>query len=642
MTRPFGDFLTFVRRILLLYLVWMLARMGFYIGNIELTGPVTWAEFPSLLKGALLFDSASIFYINGPFLLFSLLPFRFRQQKGYQRFLWVLFVVVNSLGLMIDLADIFYYPFKLGRIASDDAHFLTNGNFGLLVLSFLKDYWYAVLGWIALGALLGFGFRKLGYRPTLIRSNIAYGISQTALLAIAGFFAVFMIRGGNLSGATYPINLSDAGLYASPAQAGLVLSNPFCVIRTAGDSFSYPEYFPEEELDAIFSPVHPPADSSRMRVPGRPNVMLIILESFGTAHIKALSDGFAPDAPGFTPFLDSLIGVGYSFRNAYHNGSRSLDALPSLWASIPTFKRQFLSMPQSVAAYHALPQVLAEQGYTPAFLHGAVRESMSFQAFGRTVGVERFWSQEDYEAEYGGGDFDGKWGIWDHRFFPFAAEKMNTLPQPFFATMFSLSSHHPYILPAGFDDGRYPQGALPIQHMIAYSDDALRRMFAQMAGYDWFENTIFVLTADHGSGADHEKYRKVPYNFAVPLLFYSPGGMIPVGSDDRPAGHIDLMPTLLGILGYDKPYFAFGRDLFADPMAGRTMNYMGAFNTIADSLVYLFNEQDFVEIFDYRTDPLQTRDLSGDFPADNTDMRWTKAFIQQYYRHLKNRDYTAE
>jgi len=643
MNRPFGDFLTFTLRVLFLYVIWMACRVGFYFYNIELTGPVGWAELPSLLHGALIFDSASIFYINGPFLLLSLLPFRFRRRSGYQRVLLWLFVAVNSAGLLVDLADVFYYPFKLGRIASDDAHFLTNGNFGLLILAFLKDYWYAVLGWAALGALLWWGFKKIGYRPTVIRNHAVYYASQTVLLALAGFFAVFMIRGGNLSGATYPVNLSDAGLYAPPAKTALVLSNPFCVIRTAGDSFTAPEYYPEVELDAIFNPVHAPSDSSVMRLKGTPNVVLVVLESFASAHIKALSDQFPTDAPSFTPFLDSLIGGSYVFINAYHNGSRSLDALPSLWASIPTFKRQFLSMPQSVAPYHALPACLAERGYTSAFLHGAVRESMSFQAFGRMVGVEHFRSQEDYEAARGTGDFDGKWGIWDHAFFPYAAEQIGTLPEPFFATLFTLSSHHPFILPEGFDDGRYPEGALPIQHMIAYSDDALRRMIGQMAGYDWFKNTIFVFTADHGSGADNEKYRKVPYNFAVPLLFWSPGGLIPAGVDSRPAGHIDLMPTLLGMLGYDRPYFAFGTDLFAvDPAPRRTINYMGAFNTIADSTVYVFNDRDFVEVFDYRVGLLSDRNLAAEYTDDNADMRWTKAFVQQYYRHLKNRNYTAE
>lgn len=636
------DFLTFVVRILFLYVIWMLCRVGFYLANIDLTGAITWAEFPLLLKGALIFDSGSIFYINLPFLFFSLIPFRFRARKGYQTFLLWLFVVVNSLGLVINLADIFYYPFKLGRIASDDFHFITNGNFGLLLLSFMKDYWYGFLGWIGLGALLWFGFKKIGYRPTVIRNNIVYYLSQTALLVVAAVFAVVMIRGGNMSAATYPINISDAGLYASPTKSGMILSNPFAVIRTSSDSFHYPEYYPEEELSEIFTPIHQPGDSSLMRVEGRPNVMLIILESFATPHIKALSDQFPVEAPSFTPFLDSVIRESYTFRNGYHNGSRSLDALPSLWASIPTFKRQFLAMPQSMAPFHALPECLKEMGYATAFMHGAVKESMSFQAFGKTVGVEHFWSQEDYEALYGKKDFDGKWGIWDDRFFPFIADRVNELPQPFFATMFSLSSHHPFQLPAGFENRGYPEGALPLHRMMAYSDEALRHMFERMAQNDWYENTIFVFTADHGSGADNEKYKQVPYNFGVPIVFYSPGGLMGKGADERPAGHIDLMPTLLGMLGYEKSYFAFGEDLFADSGAGRTMNYMGAFNTIADSLVYIFDEHNFVEIYDYRTDPLQQHNLAPDFEADDASMRWTKAFIQQYYKHVKERTYVVK
>ncbi len=618
MTRPFGDFLTFVWRILFLYAIWMGCRAGFYLYNMELLGPIAWDDIPTLLKGSLIFDSASIFYLNGPFLLLSLLPFRFRQRIGYQRILLLVFVIVNALGLVVNLADIFYYPFKLGRIAADDAHFLTEAHFGRLAAGFLTEYWYAALAWIALGALLWLGFKKIGYRPTVIRSNTAYYASQTALLALAGFFAVFMIRGGTLSGATYPINLSDAGLYASPQQAGLVLSNPFCLIRSSGEGIEYPVYFPEDQLDAIFSPVHAP-DSSRMRVAGTPNVMLIVLESFGTAHIKSLSTEFSAEDQSLTPFLDSLVGAGFTFRNAYHNGNRSLDALPSLWGSIPSFRRPFLTLPQSVATYHALPQILTEIGYTTAFGHGAVRESMSFQAFGRMTGVERFWSQEDYEAGHGRGDFDGKWGIWDHAFLPFITQKINELPEPFFATVFSLSSHHPFVLPAGYDDGRYPQGTMPIHKMIAYSDDALRQMFAQIAEYEWFDNTIFILTADHGSGADNEKYRGVPGHFAVPLLFYSPGGLIPRGSDERPAGHIDLMPTLLGMLGYEKPVFAFGQDLFAaDSAARRTINYLGgSFNAITDSGTYLFDGHAF----------------SPEPPE--ADERWTKAFIQQYYRHLR-------
>lgn len=637
--RPVGDFLTFLFRLLFLYLLWGLCRVGFYFANADIIGAISWSEVPLLLKGAFIFDSASIFYINLPFLLFSLLPFRFRSDARYQKILMWLFVAVNAAGLAINIADILYYPYKLGRIASDDFHFVTGSNFGTLMWGFLMEFWYAVIAWAGLGFLLWYVFRKIRYRPTEIRNNVAYYVSQTAILVITGTFAIVMIRGGTLSRATFPLNLSDAGLYAAPSKTALVQSNPFAVIRTNGISFSYTEYFPEEELDAIFSPVRKPSDSC-MKVEGTPNIMLIILESFGSAHIKALSDRFDDDDPGYTPFLDSLIAEGYIFRNAYQNGNRSMDALPSLLASIPSFKHQFLGMSQSNAHYHALPECMKEMGYSTAFFHGAVRQSMSFVAFGRMAGIEHFRSQEDYEAVFGKNDFDGMWGIWDHKFLPYAADMAGELQQPFFATLFTLSSHHPFVLPAGFE-ARYPEGNIPMHRMIAYSDDALRQMFTRMAGNEWFDDTIFVITGDHGSGADNEKYNKTPYNYSVPLLFYSPGGLIPQGSDDRVAGHIDLMPTLLGILGYDRDHFAFGRDLFADETPPRTVNYVGTFNTITNNRLYMFNKKEFTGLYDYCEDPMHEHNLIADDTDENDDMIWTKAFLQQYYRHIRERSYTV-
>lgn len=640
--KPFGDFLTFVYRILLLYILFMVCRAVFYFYNAELIGPLSWAEVPRLLKGSLIYDSASIFYINIPFLFLSLLPFRFRARAGYQKMLLWLFVVVNGLGLALNLADVFYYPYKLAPIASDDLHFTTNGNFGSLMWSFAGDFWWGFVLLAALVFLLWWGFRKIVYRPAIIRNNIVYFISQSLLLIFSAVMAIILIRGGNISKATYPINISDASLYASPEKTGLVVSNPFALIRTLSRSVTYLEYFPEDELEKIYTPIHKPdvQDSIHIRIEGRPNVMVIILESFASAHIKALSDQFAEDDPSYTPFLDSLIAEGYIFRNAYHNGTRSIDALPTLWASIPSFKTQFLSLPQSSAQMYPLPQIFKDRGYSTAFLHGAVKESMSFVAFGKKSGVDNFVSREEYEEAHGRGDFDGKWGIWDHKFLLFAAQQLNELPRPFFATMFTLSSHHPYLLPEGFE-GRYPEGNMPIHKMIAYSDDALRNFFRQLSQYDWFDNTLFIITADHGSGSDNEKYLKVPYNFAVPLLFYIPNGSLR-GESNRVAGHIDLKPTLLGLVNYEKPYFAFGNDLFSPESERFTMNYMGAFNAITDSVVYIFNEREVAGAYNYITDPLQKNNFASEVADDDSLLRHTKAFIQQYYKHVKERDFLAQ
>ena len=106
---------------------------------------------------------------------------------------------------------------------------------------------------------------------------------------------------------------------------------------------------------------------------------------------------------------------------------RSIDAMPAIWASIPSYNKNFMRLPQSQAEYHAMPRILDSLGYTTAFMHGASRGSMSFAAFGAMAGIERFVWREDYEHLHGPADFDGKWGIWDDKFLPFALDNIDSL-----------------------------------------------------------------------------------------------------------------------------------------------------------------------------------------------------------------------
>lgn len=141
----------------------------------------------------------------------------------------------------------------------------------------------------------------------------------------------------------------------------------------------------------------------------------------------------------YSPFLDSLSTEGILFTNAYHNGIRSMDALPSIWGSIPTFKKPFLSLPQSTAPTYTLPTMLNEMGYTTTFMHGGVRESMGFVAFSKKNGVNHTYSLDEYEQERGGDDYDGHWGIWDDKFMDYAADKIIELPKPLFTTIVTLT-----------------------------------------------------------------------------------------------------------------------------------------------------------------------------------------------------------
>ncbi|MFI3240431.1 MAG: LTA synthase family protein, partial [Bacteroidales bacterium] len=275
-----------------------------------------------------------------------------------------------------------------------------------------------------------------------------------------------------------------------------------------------------------------------------------------------------------------------------------------------------------------LPTILNKLGYTTTFMHGGVRASMSFVAFSKKNGISRTFSLEEYEQERGKGDYDGSWGIWDHKFVDYAADKIIEMPKPLFTTIFSLSSHSPFKLPDDYS-GEVVEGTMPIHKTIRYTDGVLRDFFAKLSREPFYDNTLFIITADHSSGGDSEKFRKVPHSFSIPIIFYKPNSTLK-GEISEVAGHIDIMPTLVAALGYNEPYFGFGRDLFAQQDSTTTpftINYFGgAFNIVTDSTTYLFNERDIISTI-------------GAQRNDTTTQNRAKALIQQYYTHIKNMNF---
>lgn len=601
-----NSFILLIIRIALLYVIMGICRLLFYFYNADLMASVSWSALFPILKGSFIFDSASIFYVNILFVFLSLIPFYFRESNVWQHFLGFIFALTNGIAILINLCDVFYYPYKLARIAGDDLRYLKEGIFTKL----LVEYWWGVALVILFMILLyyiGFVLIRVRRSRHLISSKPFFYISQTAVVVFCTVMAVIAIRGFNVSKASFPITVSDATNYVEPKYADLILSNPFSLIRTAGHGLREPKFTSIE----TYSPIKQ-VDSIAYDTRGM-NIMLFVLESFGSAHIKSISGG---SAQSFTPFLDSLFQHGTLFVNAYQSGGRSIDAMPAIWGSIPSFKQNFLSLPQSQSKYHALPEILSKMGYTTSFMHGSVSTSMSFKAFGLMAGVKNFTFREDY----GDGDFDGKWGVWDHKFLPFAESRMNELKEPFFNTLFTLSSHHPFLIPSGFEN-KYPKGEEPIDETIAYTDDALRRFFAQAKNEKWYNNTLFIITADHGSGGGDEKWKTAPYSHRVPLFFFTPNGIIPAEKIEKTVGHVDIMPTILSMMHYDKPFFSFGENIYSDK-AGFAANYSkGLYNIMTDSTFYQLDDNGF-------TTPVNDEKI--------------KAYLLSYYKHIKERRFTAE
>ena len=621
-----------VWRIVLLYAVLMLCRTAFYLYNAAVLGPLTWAEAWPLLAGALKFDTASVVYADGVFILLSLLPLPLRERRWYRAVLFWYYVAVNAvLVVATNLADTVYFRYTQKRFTADEIFFADNDNSLQLVGKFMAENWYLVLLWIALTALLAWGYRRRVREEGIFSRGWAYYIGNTVIFAAAAGLSVTGMRGG-MTRMTRPITLSNATLYtADSGKANLILSNPFCILRTIGSagSVKYKKHFAPEELARRFTPVHQPADSAAVNLAGR-NVVVFIMESMSAEHSAYLCPEVYADreVKGFTPFLDSLMQNGLVFKRMYANGTRSIQAMPSVLGSIPSFRTPFVLMPQSLGESRQLPAMLADKGYATLFFCGSEHGSMGFGAYARSAGVERLVSREDYEARHGTGDFDGYWGIWDEPFLQFMGEELAVTPEPFFATLFTLSSHHPFVVPEQYA-ATLPDGYTRIHKGVAYDDQAFRRFFHRFGGEEWFRRTIFVFVADHVSSEKFaEKTRSYPGNMHIVGFIHTPDGALQ-GEVREVTQQLDIMPTVLGLTSNTEPYFAFGRDVLNEPQRPRwSVSYDGKFRALTD---------DGAVVLDDSGTEVQECPAT---PAADSLMQSFRALIQQYYSHIERKSYT--
>ena len=616
-----------MRRLALLYGVMMICRIIFAVYNASLLGSYSLSEAWPLLCGSLKFDTASLIYADGLFIVLMLLPLHLRTKGWYQKILLGYYVGVNALLVVAtNLADVVYFHYTQKRFTADEVFFAENDNSAMLVGKFMGENWYLVLVFVALTALLYWGYGRKIEMKSMLRAGWAYYVVSTAILVVAAGLSIAALRGG-FTRMTRPITLSNATLYTpESAKANLILSNPFCILRTAGSGgkIRYVKTFSQEELPRYFTPRHEAPDSVAVDLKGR-NVMIFIMESMSAEHSAYLAPEVYRDCEqkGFTPFLDSLMQSGLCFRQMYANGTRSIQAMPSVLGSMPSFKVPFVLMAQSLGASRQLPAILKDMGYETAFFCGSSAGSMGFGAYARSAGVERLVSREDYEQRHGTQDFDGYWGIWDEPFLQFAGEELSKMKQPFFASLFTLSSHHPFVVPEKYADV-LPDGYTKIHKGVAYDDLAFRRFYERFSEEEWFQRTLFVFVADHVSSEKFaEKTKTYPEAYHIIGLMHTPDGALQ-GEINDITQQADVMPTVLGLIGNSEPYFAFGRDVLNEKDRPKwAVAYDGQFR--AHSL------QGDVQYDDERADAAHI--------GQDTLQNRLKALVQQYYQHVEQKSY---
>jgi phosphoglycerol transferase MdoB-like AlkP superfamily enzyme len=619
-------------RLLLVMLLFTLCRVGFYIFNMSFFPDMTLGNFLWLLWGGLQFDLTAMLYVNTLHILLMIIPFDFRFRYGYQEFVRYVFFITNGAALAANVSDFIYYKFTLRRTTADVfRQFENEQNIGGLFFRFLVDYWYAVIFWIVLIVLMVKIYNTIRIWGPQMKSRTMYYMSGFFALPLITFFIIAGIRGG-FRHSTRPITLSNAGEFVSdPRDISIVLNTPFSLIRTVGKTkVQKAAYFESSIVDSIYTPVHTPADTSALV---KHNVVVIILESFSREFFGALNRDRNNGAyRGYTPFLDSLIVHSKTFSNAFANGRKSIDALPSVMTSIPSLGVPYFLSPYSGNKINSLASLLEAEGYHTSFFHGAPNGSMGFNAFMNLAGVDHYYGMDEYDND---DDFDGLWGIWDEHFLQFYADELNSFPEPFMSSFFSVSSHHPFEIPEQYRD-KFKGGPLPIHRCIQYTDYALRRFFEKASSMPWYKNTLFVITADHtSSNIQYPEYRTAWGFYAIPLIFFKPDNSL-AGMEAEIVQQTDIMPSVLGYLHYKKPYVGFGRDIFDDASKPLAFNYKdNTYQLFEDDHVLTFDGTRSVGLYNFETDPLMQENLLEKNPETVTRMETRiMAVIQQYNNRM--------
>jgi phosphoglycerol transferase MdoB-like AlkP superfamily enzyme len=640
MKKFFGNiYVVTAYRILLVVLLFSLCRIGFFLFNYRMFPGIPLSQFGSILKGGVVFDISAIVYINILFILFSIIPFDFRYEKGYQKIMAWLFYITNGVAVAMNGMDFVYYRF-IGKRATADVFgtFSNEDNLVKLFFRFLADYWVATLFTISLWFLMVYLYRKVNPVRPQVKHKVLYFIFNFLMIPVAIALVIGAARGGYRH-STRPITISNAARYVNnPRDVAIVLNTPFSIFRTYGKkSLVKYNFFSEEELKKQYNVHYYPEPGKQFSAQ---NVVIIILESFAREYIGALNSGLEGGKyEGYTPFIDSLIQNGLTFDVSIANGRKSIDAMPSILASIPSLETPYTISHYANNQIDGLPSLLKKKGYYSAFFHGAPNGSMGFDSFAKLAGFDDYFGLDQYPEKT---DFDGVWGVWDEPFFQFFASKLNGFKQPFLASIFSVSSHHPFEVPAKYK-GKFRKGPAPIVEVVGYTDFALKELFETISSQPWFNNTLFVITADHTNESVHKEYQNDFGAFCVPVIFYKPGSDLR-GMKKRIAQQVDIMPSVLSYLGYDEEFIAFGNNLFDDNSDSFAFNTSGnTYHIYMDDHILEMTDLNPVALFNYKNDIFLENNIIDKEPGVKKKMEdKLKAIIQTYNSRLIDNNMTIK
>lgn len=560
----------------LLMVTMTILRFAFMILNWDTFSSASVPELSlSFLIGAK-FDLHVIFLLIGVFFLALHVPGSRRTALVLARkLLWLplfLFLPVTALSIL----NMHYYS-EAGRHLSYEIAFVVGESYDLKAsLKMIAQYRLSMVVLLLLSIVLIIAWRMILKRLWNSERTTEAKV-EVIWLILYLFFFILGLRGTVVG---RPIRMSHAFVQGRTELGHLTLNPQFTVGRSLIESEEkVPAFYTEKEAVETVrkllasprttwhgddAPLYRKTLVSRARGGIMYNVVLIVLESWSSKYVGAYGNN-----QHITPEFDALAREGILFKNFYATGSRTDEGLASLCLGIPSFNRlhnpgkgSILSGALEQNRYTGLGSVLGENGYSTVYLHGESSRTFRQASLARLAGFKKHLGSE--ELDLTPDETSGPWGGWDHILLEKLFEIMRKEIEPFAVLWISLTNHSPYTLPDDTFKKAQPDDLDgKFMDSIRYTDHYLGLFFDKVRNEDFFNRTIFVITADHSARV----ITTMEDRYSIPLLIYSPGILKPdvlqkIGSQ------VDLIPTVLNLLGLESYHHAMGNSLFDEETEG--------------------------------------------------------------------------
>lgn len=267
------------------------------------------------------------------------------------------------------------------------------------------------------------------------------------------------------------------------------------------------------------------------------NIVIILEESLGAEFVERLG------GENLTPELEKLSTQGIWFEKLYATGTRSVRGIEAVISGFPpTPGRSVVKLGKSQTGFFTIADFLSDNGYSTSFIYGGDSDFDNMKRFFLGNGFEKIIDEKDYESP----QFRSTWGVSDNDLFVKAHEYFSeNQDRPFFSLIFTSSNHSPFEVP-DMPEGFYPETGKSVKNAVKYADYALGKFFERAKKSNYWENTVFLVVADHNSRVYGDQLIPVE-RFRIPGLII--GGGIKPDIYKKTASQIDLPPSLLSIAG---------------------------------------------------------------------------------------------